>query len=53
MTSEPLTPGPRDRWLLPVLAELLPPDALERLLGSSGESLWSSAVRRGLIGEPL
>ena len=51
MTSDTLTPGPRDRWLLPVLAELLSPDALERLVAAPGDSLWASAVRRGLVGE--
>ena len=51
MTSDTLAPGPRDRWLLPVLVELLPSDALERLVATPGDSLWVSAVRRGLVGE--
>ena len=49
MAAESFTPGARDTWILPVLATLVPADALERLLATAGESLWVSAVRRGIV----
>jgi hypothetical protein len=51
MPADRSTPPARDRWLLPVLAGLLPQDALAQLVASAGDSLWASAVRRRLVDE--
>ncbi|HEX8851471.1 MAG TPA: GspE/PulE family protein [Gemmatimonadaceae bacterium] len=49
MSAPSFTPASRDAWILPTLATLVPAEALERLVATAGESLWTSAVRRGLV----
>ena len=49
MSATHFTPVSRDAWILPTLATLVPAEALDRLVATAGESLWSSAVRRGLV----
>jgi type II secretory ATPase GspE/PulE/Tfp pilus assembly ATPase PilB-like protein len=46
----PQTTPPRDGWLLPVLAGLLPAVELAALREIAGESIWDAAIRGGFIG---
>ncbi|MEP6551327.1 MAG: hypothetical protein ABJB95_09095, partial [Gemmatimonadales bacterium] len=39
----------RDRWLLPILRELLPTDSLQSLESKSGASYWQRAVDEALL----
>ena len=40
---------PRDTWLLPILAGILPAGALAAITGSVGDSYWEAAVRSNLV----
>ncbi|HEY0997292.1 MAG TPA: ATPase, T2SS/T4P/T4SS family [Gemmatimonadaceae bacterium] len=60
MSSPPLTAPPAppgrplsagDRWLLPVLRELLAPETIEWLCTDDPPSLWHAAIERGLVDE--
>ena len=44
-----MTPAliPRDQWLLPILEEILPADAVAAIEGSVTESYWEAAVATG------
>ncbi|MEO8579083.1 MAG: ATPase, T2SS/T4P/T4SS family [Gemmatimonadales bacterium] len=42
-------PAMRDRWLLPILRELLPTDSLQSLESKSGASYWQRAVDEALL----
>lgn len=41
----------RDRWLLPVLRELLAPETVEWLCADDPPSLWRAAIERDLVDE--
>ena len=41
--------GPRDVWILPVLARFVDAASIERLRASGPESLWAAAVDAGLV----
>jgi type II secretory ATPase GspE/PulE/Tfp pilus assembly ATPase PilB-like protein/8-oxo-dGTP pyrophosphatase MutT (NUDIX family) len=44
-----LKPAPADRWLLPILRELLPEISIQSLESGSISSLWDSATAAGLV----
>jgi type II secretory ATPase GspE/PulE/Tfp pilus assembly ATPase PilB-like protein/8-oxo-dGTP pyrophosphatase MutT (NUDIX family) len=48
MPSPPDAARPRDAWLLPVLAEIVPPEQLPTLTGDPGHTVWDTAVAAGL-----
>ncbi|MHB1071850.1 MAG: ATPase, T2SS/T4P/T4SS family [Gemmatimonadaceae bacterium] len=41
----------RDRWLLPVLSDLLAPETVEWLCADDPPSLWRAVIERDLVGE--
>ena len=42
---------PRDRWLLPLLTELLPKAALETVTSEAGDSYWQTVVDKRLLSD--
>ena len=42
---------PHDRWLLPLLSELLPKAALESVTSEAGESYWRTVVEKELLSD--
>jgi type II secretory ATPase GspE/PulE/Tfp pilus assembly ATPase PilB-like protein/8-oxo-dGTP pyrophosphatase MutT (NUDIX family) len=48
VTSVVVLPA-QDRWLVPILSDILPPSAVQALECSVGESYWRAAVERGLV----
>ena len=49
LPDRPLSAG--DRWLLPVLRELLAPETVEWLCADDPPSLWRAAIERGVLDE--
>lgn len=47
----PVSSRPRDEWLLPLLNDILPADAISTLAETADDSFWQAAVDLGFIDE--